>query len=568
MISPKTFRMAIALSSALYLSTTSLSQADSYTDALKARLTVDTNSLSELSASRRQEILTFYKNREYRPVWIVESGINTRARRLFGAFKFADREAMKPDDYRSLLLDTNWTIAPGIELSPEILAKLETDITIGALLYARHASAGRVEPGKVNRAVKLIPIAEPADKILDGISSTVHPENYLTNLLPKHAQYLRLRKIYASYLDAQPVDVRPLAEWPHIKVRGVIGYGMKHPAVTLLRQRLLGPDSGQLRPSQDSTPDTSADNINTLYDAELMKAVKAFQKRNNLWPDGIIGPTTLRVLNGTSAAPKGPSLKKKEQVALNMERYRWLPDDLGERHVFVNQPEFKLRVFDKGEIIHQARVIVGKRQHATPVFSDKMSLVVFNPNWNVPHSIATKEILPKLQRDPYYLQRRNMRLLNPITAKPINASRINWQQVTRSSFRYRIRQRPGSRNALGRIKFLFPNRHSIYLHDTPGKNLFKKQVRAFSHGCVRVQNPQLLAEVLLSRDKGWSLSRIKKSINSGRRRTVKLNKKVPIHLAYFTTWVDKQGNITFLEDIYGRDKKLNIALNQIRIAMK
>ncbi len=569
MISPRIFRTAAALSSFLYLSSAGIAGADTYSDALKSRLTAETNSLSELSEARRKHIATFYKQRNYRPVWIGESGLNTRARRLFGAFKFADRDAMVPDDYRSLLLNSDWTLSPGVQQTPENLAKLETDITLAAMLYGRHATAGRVDPGKVNSSVKLKPVAEPIDSILHGISSTLRPERYLTGLLPKHEQYLRLKKKYAQYVETtETEDIQPPAKWPHIAMRGVIGYGMQARAVILLKQRLLGPEADQLRPSQDVALGTSTRNYSKVFDLELHKAVKAFQKRNNLWPDGLVGPTTLRKLNGSSTAPAKPSLKAKEQIALNMERYRWLPDNLGERHVLVNQPEYKLRVFDKGEIIHQARVIVGKRRHATPVFSDQMSLVVFNPNWNVPRSIATKEILPRLQRDPYYLQRHNMTLFRGYTSKRVNPTRIDWRNVSRKSFPYRIRQRPGSRNALGRIKFLFPNKHSIYLHDTPGKSLFKKSARAFSHGCVRVQNPQLLAEILLSRDKGWSLGKIRKSINSGRRRIVKLSKKVPIHLAYFTTWVDNQGKITFLDDIYGRDKKLNIVLNQIRIAMK
>jgi len=557
MISPKAIRIALALSSSLYLSTTGMATADIYSDALKARLATDTNSLSQLTNTQRKQIIDFYQQRDFRPVWVGEYGLNTRARRLFDAFKSARRDAMDPDEYRSLLLNSKWNITAGIQHSPGNMAKLETDITLGALLYGRHASAGRVVPEKINHSVKLKPAAEPAARILRNISTTLHPEKYLESLQPRTAQYLRLKKIYGQYLDAPQAELRPAARWPRITVRGVIAPGMRHSAIVLLRQRLLGSGTG-----------TSTENTSTVYDAKLAKAVKNFQKKNNLWPDGIIGPSTMRILNASSPTPTASPLQRKQQIALNMERWRWLPENLGKRYVLVNQPEFKLRIYDTGKIIHQARVIIGKRSHATPVFSNKLSLVVFNPNWNVPRSIATKEILPALRRDPYYLQRHNMALYKGYTGRTVNPARINWRKVSRKSFPYRIRQKPGNRNALGRIKFLFPNKYSIYLHDTPAKSLFNKPARAFSHGCVRLQNPQVLAEILLSRDKGWSRTRIRKLINRGRRRIVKLSQKIPIYLTYFTTWVDNQGNITFLKDIYGRDQKLNIVLNQVRIAMK
>lgn len=565
--SHKSFWLVGLLSTALCLGAVNLAAADIYSAALETRLTSNSQPVSHLSDTQRQQIETFYRHRNFRPLWINKNGLNARARLLLDVFKHANREALVPGAYRSLLLNSNWDIALEIRQTPDTLTRLEIDLTLSALLYARHASAGRIEPRKVNSDIKLKPVAEPSDKILQGISTTLHPEKYLLNLLPKHQQYLRLRKIYAHYLGPQKtpkvVPEQTVKGWPVIRFRGVIGYGMKHRAVVLLRQRLVARSNRKANVSSH------------LFDLELYKAVKAFQRRNNLWPDGLVGAKTLRVLNGFStgsaaASPlsAGSLQQQKEQIALNMERYRWLPKNLGERHVFVNQPEYKLRAFDKGKIIHEARVIVGKRKHATPVFSHEVSMVVFNPNWNVPRSIAVNEILPRLKRDPYYLQRRNMTLYNGYTSRRVNSARVNWRRVTRKSFRYRIQQRPGRRNALGKIKFLFPNEHSIYLHDTPGKKLFKHAARAFSHGCVRVQNPQLLAEVLLSTDKAWTKRRIRRSINSGRRRIVKLSKKIPIHLAYFTTWVDNQGKIKFLDDVYGRDHKLNIVLNQIRVAIK
>lgn len=567
MISPKICWRLSLLSAVFTLGVVSQASADAYSEALKARLTSQNEAFAALPKSQKKQITAFYKARDYRPLWIGDYGLNTKADRLFTAFKIAHNDALNPNDYRSVLLNDNWEIAADVLQAPEHLAKLETDIMASALLYGRHASAGRVVPGEVNYKVKLKPVAIPLKDILNALSTSVRPEKYLLSLLPKHPQYIRLKQKYAQIIKTQASE-----NWPKIISYKIIRPGTKHANVALLRKRLIAsgdytPPLSSLvfRPATDidhSSPENLSrrENVAEFFDTDLKKAVMAFQKRHHLHQDGAVGPKTLSVLNG-------PSLKKREQIALNMERFRWLPKDLGKRHVLVNQPEFKLRVFEGSDVIYHSRVIIGKRRHQTPVFSDKISLVVFNPSWNVPFSIATKEILPRLRQDPSYLARHNM-ALTTTRGRRINAYDVDWSQYSRKTFNFRIRQRPGRRNALGRIKFLFPNKHSIYLHDTPSKRLFKRTSRAFSHGCVRVQNPQLLAEVLLSRDKGWSLKRVNRSIRSGRGRTVRLSKKVPIHLAYFTTWVDENGKINFLKDIYRRDKKLNIALNQVEIAMK
>jgi murein L,D-transpeptidase YcbB/YkuD len=253
-----------------------------------------------------------------------------------------------------------------------------------------------------------------------------------------------------------------------------------------------------------------------------------------------------------------------------MERMRWLPRDLGRRHIVVNQAAFRLRLYDDREIVHSARVIIGKRRHSTPVFSDKIERIVFNPYWNVPRSIATKEMLPRLARDPSYLARQGYEVFwrDGGRAERVDSSRVDWWNADPRNFNFSIRQPPGRSNALGRIKFLFPNRYNIYLHDTPTKRLFKRGSRAFSHGCIRLQHPEKLAEILLGWDKDWSPGTISRKLATGRNQGINLDRKIPIYLSYFTAGMGDDGKIEIYEDVYGRDAALSRALADVRIALK
>ena len=307
--------------------------------------------------------------------------------------------------------------------------------------------------------------------------------------------------------------------------------------------------------SEEAVQETSAENI---YDEEVVAAVKKFQKNNGLATDGVVGPATTRVLNGDSFTGRI------EKLVLNMERARWLPRNLGKRHIFVNQTSYKVRVVDSGRIIHSARVIVGKYKHQTPSFSDQMETVVFNPYWNVPRSIATKEMLPNLWANPYYLDDKGFEVFS--RRGQVSSGSVDWGEYTPKTMPYTFRQPPGPSNALGTMKFLFPNRHNVYLHDTPTKHLFSKNVRAFSHGCVRVQNPDKLAQVILERE-GWTADRIASAVRAGKNRKIALKTKVSVHLAYFTAWADGP-DVSFYKDVYGRDKLLKRALGRNLVAMK
>ena len=272
--------------------------------------------------------------------------------------------------------------------------------------------------------------------------------------------------------------------------------------------------------------------------------MKAFQSSLGLAADGVVGPATVAALNGGAATTK-------EDIIANMERWRWEPDDYGRFEVEVNIPEFRLWIKKDGEVVHTTRVVVGTAKNQTPVFNDMIKHVVTNPYWNVPSSIKANEIKPNLLANPGYLDSQNMEML--YGGKVVNAAAIDWTQTNIQQFH--IRQRPGSRNALGQVKFLFPNQHDIYLHDTPSKSLFARTFRAYSHGCVRVENPMDFAEALLALEPKLTRATLEASFGATER-WFNLENRIPVHLSYFTLRVDEDGTIRSYGDVYGANKKV------------
>ena len=309
------------------------------------------------------------------------------------------------------------------------------------------------------------------------------------------------------------------------------------------------PDVSQ-ESSEPNTPLESTENIDTsasnntsepvttaatarqplFYNAELVKAVKDMQEQSGLRRDGIIGNRTLAALNGESGA------EKVSKIILSLERLRWLPRDLKRKYVFVNQAFFETWMMEDGREIFRSDVIVGKPLHQTAVFTDEMEKVVLNPRWYVPRSIIYNEMMPKLYNNPYYLQDQGYEVLD-VQGRQVDSASINWSQYGEKNIPYNVRQPAGPRNALGRVKFLFPNKHAIYMHDTPSRGLFKHKVRSLSHGCVRVQKPMEFAEIILKTE-GWSPSKIANAVATGQNQTVHLSSKIPVYLGYYTAWAD------------------------------
>jgi len=274
--------------------------------------------------------------------------------------------------------------------------------------------------------------------------------------------------------------------------------------------------------------------------------VKDYQAQNGIKATGLVGLQTVAKLNG---ATRAVDLSMIEEIVANMERWRWLPHDLGAFHILVNVPEYHLTVERDGSQIHDSRVIVGKPETPTPIFSEKMRYLIVNPYWHVPVSIMRKEFLPKLQEDPTYLSRRGFEVVSS-GGQRVDASQIDW---TRGMPRVSVRQPPGDANALGHIKFMFPNDFSVYLHDTSSRGLFSSERRSFSHGCVRVDQPFRLAEVVLGVENGWTEEKVRRLVGGSERR-IDVKADLDVHIAYFTATIGDDGQLRQFEDIYGYDR--------------
>jgi murein L,D-transpeptidase YcbB/YkuD len=277
------------------------------------------------------------------------------------------------------------------------------------------------------------------------------------------------------------------------------------------------------------------------YGPELQEAVKRFQRRHGLEPDASIGPAAVTKMNV-------PADARVRQIALNLERWRWLPRDLGDRYLLVNVPEYRLEIWERGQVPLSMRVVVGKKDTPTPIFADDMTHVVFSPYWNVPATIAKNETVPSALRDPAFLRRTNIDVLDK-SGKPVDASAIDLENVGE----YRFRQRPGASNSLGLVKFMFPNSFNVYLHDTPADSLFARATRSFSHGCVRVEQPEQLAQYVLRDQPEWTPERIAEAMHAGEERTVKIAAPLPVYLGYWTARVSADGILQFRDDLYGID---------------
>ncbi len=304
-----------------------------------------------------------------------------------------------------------------------------------------------------------------------------------------------------------------------------------------------------------------------LYDGAVLEAVKKFQVDHNTAADGVVGSGTRRLLNQPNLRKMGSPAQIKA-ILLNMERWRWLPHDQGSFYVAVNIPEFTLRVVSDGETIHTTRVVVGKPDKQTPVFSNEMQTVVFGPFWNVPNSIKTDEIRPYVRQtgggwfsggsgwNTSVFQRHNLRI--KYGGREVDPGSLDWSRIDIRSLH--LYQPPGPGNVLGKVKFVFPNKHDVYMHDTPQKHLFANQVRAESHGCMRVQNPDQFAAVILKHDQNWSEARVMSAMETGYDQHVGLKRKVPVYITYFTLRVNDDGSITTFRDIYGHDQRMAAAL--------
>jgi murein L,D-transpeptidase YcbB/YkuD len=350
-------------------------------------------------------------------------------------------------------------------------------------------------------------------------------------------------------LLAELRTVRASGGWGTVAEGPTLHPGEADARVPFLRHRLTM--EGDLPPA-----DTAGTAGSETYDDALAAAVRRFQRRHGLEDDGNVG-------RGTVAAMNVPVEERLRQVVVNMERWRWLPDELGRRHIRVNIADYSVEVWEEGKVTLAMKAVVGREYRETPMFSAKMTYVVLSPYWNVPPVIAALDKLPLLRKNPGYLAAQHMVLFDAAKNTPVDPATVDFAAMTGSAFNrlYRIRQDPGPLNALGEVKFMFPNRHNVYLHDTPSRELFAKTSRAFSSGCIRVEKPLALADYLLAGDPRWTPERIRTVISQGRETTVWLNEAVPVHILYWTAFVEDDGVVDFRPDIYGRDQAVRRALD-------
>ncbi len=482
----------------------------------------------------------FYRARAQRPLWVLDHEAGPRAAKLSDLLVAADLDGLDPADYRAGqirgLLGAR---------TPQDLARLEVLLSLGLVRYAADLGQGRITPHISDPALFVFREEVKKENVLAAAAEAVDLDGFIDDYRPQTVRYDRQKVALAEY--------RALAlqgGWRPIPGGDTLKPGMTDPRVGLLRQRLRL--VGDLKPQNDLAENGGDANF---YDAQMETAVKWMQYRHGLAQDGAVGRKTLDEINV-------PIEARIEQMILNLERRRWMPDDLGQRYIFVNLADFLLKLVDEPKTLLDMPVVVGKPYHHTPVFSHVMTYVEINPFWNVPPSIARDELLPKIKQDTSYLAQNNYVLFSDWSsgATVVDPHSIDWSQVSKASFPYKVRQDAGDGNALGRVKFMFPNRFNIYLHDTPAKALFSRAERAFSHGCIRVQDPPRLAELVLATTAGWDRARIDVAIASGERTIVPLSEPLPVHISYLTAWVNKDGSVHFRNDVYGRDAALSRAL--------
>ena len=499
----------------------------------------------------RAALVAFYGARTEPLLWVTGDGFTARARHAMAEIRKADDWGLSATAFELPQL------AQGTA-APDALAGAEIKLGLAALKYARHARGGRLDPAQISKDLDQKPSLRDPKVVLEAMAATETPGNYLRDLNPKHEQFQRLRqallKARSGHSTPEPVktetSARLPADGPSLKL------GSEHPQVVILRQRLNLP-----------LP-RGAENV---YDLQVQDAVRAFQQQNNIQVTGILTPRTRSALNGgvKPDKPAPPAAGSEVQrLIVNMERWRWVPEHLGEFHIEDNLPEFMTRVFKKGRVIHSARIVVGKVDTPTAVFSANMRTIVFQPEWNVPDSIKVKELAPYLSggggggflffggSDTSILERQRMRVV--YNGRPVNPSSVDWGQV--DIRRFGFVQSAGPHNVLGVVKFMFPNKHDIYMHDTPQRELLDKPIRMYSHGCMRVQDPGRLAELLLSEDKGWPAEQVRGMLAAGYNNEVELTKPFPVHVTYFTAVAGDGGQVNYHPDIYGYDSRMAAAL--------
>ncbi len=493
-----------------------------------------------LEASGSTELYAYYEENDFAPIWSQDNSARMLA--LVTAIENAGLQGIPSSLYDLPTLESAWAAAD----DPRSNAELEVLAARTYIDFVTDVTSGLLEPHEVSELINITPHRPEVADLLAAAAADTGTAALYQSFEPTTPSYAALKQELANLQEM--FDNGDFG--PKVPEGRTLRPGHNNSRVLVMRERLqnLG------------YPGIEGDS--TVYDADLVAAVKQFQTDNALTADGIVGPRTLQALN------TDPSVQM-QQVIVNLERRRWLNYPLGDRHIFVNQASFFAYVMDYDLPTLVTRVVVGKpsAKYQTPEFVDEMTHMMVNPSWNVPESIASQEYLPQLQRDPSVLVRQNIRMMVRGTGQSVDARLLDMSQYSQNNFPFVLRQAPGRGNALGRVKFMFPNQYNVYLHDTPSKSLFNRETRAYSHGCVRVQRPFDLAHVLLAPQEEDPEAAFQRYLNMGSETRVDLETPVPIYLTYQSVFLDEEGNLAYRVDVYGRDKVVFDALAALGVTL-
>lgn len=585
--------------------------------AVEKQLSAQFTTLTETRKKEQAALVEYYSSPDHAPLWVNKSGLTAKGKAVIAELHKAASYGLRASDYA--VPDLASYDPQSFDTDPadaaKTLANEEVKISFAVVRYANDARGGRLDPNRLDPNLDpTMRLPKPLE-VMETIAIRPDPAAYLRSFEPDQPEFERLRALLAKLRKGDDLKT-PSIIIPH---GPILRKGTINPQVALLRQRLKikdpaakaaaakADDNAADTKTADDTDGTSADDTSAdtqkagdqtadagdmtkagdtktadagtskkkpgakpfnpnLYDATVVTAVKQFQRSHGLTTDGVVGPSTRRILNGRPA-PDGNRAAKIRLILVNMERWRWLPEDMGSFYVQANIPQFEVHVYDDGKDIHTAKIVVGMPTKQTPVFQNAIRRIVFNPSWHVPNSIKEEEIKPFIHRntgffsdggwDVSILTRNDLKV--KYNGKPVNPQSIDWSTVNIKDVA--MTQPPGPKNVLGVVKFMFPNKHSVYMHDTPQRYLFAQRVRDNSHGCMRLQNPDVMATILLKHDQGWDRARVEAAIKNDYDTGIVLHNWIPVYLTYFTAWVNPDGSLSTFKDIYGHDSMMESALH-------
>lgn len=479
----------------------------------------------------------FYATRNYRAAWTDSNEQLARLKIALSFIATAEKEGLDSRDYHLDQLGKLFA-----NHAPSTRLELEFQTTLSMMQFTNDLYRGRFNAAELDPDWHIPQPSFDAVEFLLSALDTDDLQHSLMRLTPSLPSYHLLKQALAKFRDLAARNV----SWQHIPNTPLLRPGESHSVIPLIRARINQAYVTHAK-TEYNLPAIEENTNSMLYDPELVSAIKTFQLQHGLIADGIIGDNTLKALNKTPA-------EKIRQLRINMERMRWLPRELGNRYLLVNIAGFQLAAVEHDQYILDMRIIVGRHYRSTPSFSSRITHLIINPYWNVPASIARKDLLPKQQKNPDYFTTQNIKVFTSYAynSDPLNPDNIDWQTI-KNGFPYILRQEPGIHNALGAIKFMMPNPFSIYLHDTPYKNLFNKDIRTFSSGCIRLEKPLQLAEFALQ--KQISPEALKAQIDTGETKQINLPEPLPTYIVYLTAWIDSEHTIHYSPDTYQRDRR-------------